>query len=437
MKKIYLSLGAMLLAGVVLASCGANSGVKKPSKGKAVDKVTFTDSSIGATEFTKDTKAEDLVTSLTGYLYPSSSDAKNNEYKITSIHSENSTTTKENTIFSNEFYKKYKESETASGSVDYYTRTEFSESEVKSEVYFDRTYGGTESNSADDMSYTTEEKTTEKNAGSYVEKTSGERTIDFGVYKEEKGSYKTKSSTMSGESSTGSKVYKYLDASEKPTDENYGATYYGTGDSGETYYYTISSFFKDQGDYSSICVSDFYQEKYKDLFDVSFELTDKYIIIKADVTYLNEVRNYLSEKSNLEDKSYDSTEAYLSAYKDILAKEYKGSKTTYEVWIDYNTKDPNEEDKVMLSYAYYKVEKVIKASYSIELNDKYFDKNPVADELKEKAKGKTQKVKINETEKTEYAVNTNDYSKKIKSVKDSCKKNNIFDKLDMKVGGLA
>jgi hypothetical protein len=436
MKKIYLSLGAMLLAGVVLASCGANSGVKKPSKGKAVDKVTFTDSSIGATEFTKDTKAEDLVKSLTGDLNPTSADAKNSEYKITSVYSYNSTTTKENNIFSNEFYKKYKESQTASGSMDYYTRTESSDSELKREVYLDRTYSATESDSADDMSYTTEEKVTEKDAGSYI-RSSGQRTIDFGIYTEEKDSYKMKSSTMSGESSSSSKVYKYLDASEKLTDENYGATYYGTGDSGETYYYSINSFFKNNGGYSSICVSVLYHEEYKDLFDISFELTDKYIIIKADVTYLEEVSDYLNDKSYLEDKSYDSTEAYLSAYKDILAKEYKGSKTTYEIWIDYNTKNPDQEDKVMLSYAYYKVEKVIKASYSIELNDKYFDKYSYADELKEKAKGKTQKVKINSTSKEEYAVNTNDYSKKIKSVKDSCKKNNIFDKIDMKVGGLS
>ena len=39
MKKVYFSMGAMLLAGVVLASCGNSSSLSKPKKGKAVDSV--------------------------------------------------------------------------------------------------------------------------------------------------------------------------------------------------------------------------------------------------------------------------------------------------------------------------------------------------------------------------------------------------------------
>ena len=42
MKKTIMSLGALLLSGAILASCGMSaSSIKKPNKGKAVDSVSF------------------------------------------------------------------------------------------------------------------------------------------------------------------------------------------------------------------------------------------------------------------------------------------------------------------------------------------------------------------------------------------------------------
>ena len=60
MKKLSLSLGAVLLSGLVLASCGANTSIKAPSKGKAVDSVTFNGTS-GSVEIKKDDNYNDVV----------------------------------------------------------------------------------------------------------------------------------------------------------------------------------------------------------------------------------------------------------------------------------------------------------------------------------------------------------------------------------------
>ena len=68
MKKLCLSLGAIVLSGLVLASCSGVKINKPKSKGSAVDSISVTTSE-GTFEFKKDDKFADVYSKLSSYQY--------------------------------------------------------------------------------------------------------------------------------------------------------------------------------------------------------------------------------------------------------------------------------------------------------------------------------------------------------------------------------
>ena len=68
MKKLCLSLGAIVLSGLVLASCSGVKINKPKSKGSAVDSISVTTSE-GTYEFKKDDKFADVYSKLSSYQY--------------------------------------------------------------------------------------------------------------------------------------------------------------------------------------------------------------------------------------------------------------------------------------------------------------------------------------------------------------------------------
>ena len=429
MKKMVLSLGAMLLAGAVLASCGKTSSlkVKAPNKGKTVDKVEYT--TTRDFTFNKDDSFEDVFLQLNDsydLTYKYTEDTY--EFGYTKVSNKKSDISGKNAVqndiigknfkyldevkYEQEVYQKNTSTSDTEKYLQYYTSYE----SEKEEITFNK--DTRKDNDVDNYKY----------AGSYEYNESGERKIDYGKYNYELDEYSTKTTTGTRTNKDEYKTNYYLNKSEKPTDEDYGKTFSGYDKSGYSLEYTLRYFFNYANE-ESVNTYGMYIEAYKDLFDCSFELTDKYIILKSKTTYEEQLFDEFYQDYAYD---HDSDEGIVAAYKNYFNKYYKGSSFEYELWINYTNKD-NDND-TYLTCEYYKANKTKKMNMTIDYNEKYFDLLHVDDEdVRKELKGQQYVMKGTDTETYEVVANTNDYSKKIESLKKEIKKNNDYDGVDFKV----
>ena len=101
-------------------------------------------------------------------------------------------------------------------------------------------------------------------------------------------------------------------------------------------------------------------------YDFSFELTDKFIIIKNKVNTSEQMLNYFIETGD-----YQTVDEILEALRD-----YEGSYTYKEVWVDYKNYQQlydNSSNNLRMGYAYSKLDSVEKyeSSGTWSANERY------------------------------------------------------------------
>ena len=274
------------------------------------------------------------------------------------------------------------------------------------------------------------------------------RSVDGGVYSKLESKITSKGVNLNETESTNTKEYKYLNASENATDPTYGSTYYAYDVDGTEYSYKISTFLNTKKLYglytkpgikipygsmvmTSVDINTVYNEDYKDYFKGSVELTDKYIIIKATSTFDDTVYRVAYSKAG-DNPTEDQVKA---KYDELLNSDYKGTKATFEIWIDYTNDYYGVEGLTEVSFGYLKYEQIRKQNSKGKYDAEYFDEHGIYDEdTKNSLKDLEYTTKGSSVTSGEVAINGDDYSKKIDSMKNTCKKNNIFDKLTFDVG---
>lgn len=447
MKKVYFSMGAMLLAGVVLASCGNSSSLSKPKKGKAVDSVDIKVGSFSLSDYDlkieKNNENKDVFPKFNdSYLVGYKSDVFDYtggaELAYSMVSTENTTYTGTNYLDSSNYllHKNLKvkvsgntsregyismnqESEDKSSSKSYYNnKTSFkmnmnygdmSTKQIRNEV---QTFGG-------DLGSSTKDHVTSNN-------------YDFGVYDKSSYEYGTNSFGMKQSEKESQETYKYFNKTEKSTDEDYAKRYYGYDKSGQYQSYRLIEL----GNYpygiqNFVTANDLYDEEYKDLYEASFELTDKYIILKSKINYTEEIGREADAYFNKQGISA-TAEQFVSKVNEIREEKYKGSYTEYEIWLSYFTTFKDESDRHLITCDYYKKKEVSKANYSATYDDAYFEEHGITqDAVKDLAKGKKYTIKGSDIEITEYAANNKKFDSKIKNFKKKAEKNNIFKDMKM------
>ncbi len=433
MKKAILSLSAMALAGVVLASCGMSSGAKisAPKKGKSVDKVEFSTSSSDYS-IKSDDKFEDVYDLLNGsfeFTYKNPSEGTY-EGAYTVVESNKISQSIKNTVYEGEVIAdNLKYNAEITNYTELYYKYTYGDNTASETQYYDAKTTEKSQITVDKSSISSSSTVTEKEAGSYSSNYSTrENKVDSGCLEIVNSKVYKKGKFGSENNSESTKVYKYLNASEKPGDDDYGATFYGYDKSGNRYSYSINSFFEYKY-LSSPDNYDMYDEDYKDLFECSFELTDKYIILKSKTTFIETIFDQFINDFRYDHSSYTQEEA-LAGYKDYYNKYHKGSTLESEIWINYTNKDYDND--TYLTSEYFKKTENNKTNMSIEYNEKYFNIMGISEKFQDGLKGKKYSAKGSYYYSIEGVANTNDYSKKIESTKKEMKKNNIFEGITFK-----
>ena len=443
MKKIYLSLGAMLLAGAVLASCGGNNTKLKISrpkdKGNAVDSINI---KLNNSELSLNKNDEfiDVYNALQGKIYnydyekfyTDEGEQNGAKYSYVQQRAHTGKVSRTNYYNDNYFYKKMSETSKFFGSDDVYYKRTTKDFVSTEESYLDSFYNGTSTIEANDYSDVYKENSRTTYGGSYiVDNRAFERKINFGSYdfEYEKETVKTKTYEMSSEANES--VYKALNDSEKLDDADYGKRKSGYDTDGKEYGYTLSTFFDEKSNgYLPINMYLYYSSVLKDEYECSFELTDKYIIVKTS-TYLT--HTVIEETSSLVN-DYTNEEDYANQIKEIANRDYKGSKEEIEIWFDYTNLTTKNGDTHEITLVYGTIIENYKVNYKRTYDDQFFAYHNIFNEdIINEYKGMTYTAKGSEYNASGFVVNSEDYSKKITTIRDKAKKNNIFSKIKMTV----
>ena len=451
MKKLYLSLGAILFSGVLLASCGSNSGLSAPKKGKAVDSVKIKLDGDDV-ELKKDDKYEDVMDSILEYT--SSVDAYYEEEGTGAFKVEESSSSKitaKNYIgyadslkpspkyksvsksvlkgySPSKIFDKYSSNDSESSSLDYYYKENSKENNdyVK---YLNSSQSRKASLTLNKDTSSMEMTQAVGLAGNYFENKE-KVTVDAGKFE----SYSIKSNTKGDANSTNSNgsssIYEYLDKTENKSDTDFGATYRGQAGF-DSISYSITDFMHVDGpdidssvSLSNVAVSPI--EGLADLYETNFELTDKYIILKCKVYYTFEMMYYA--RNEIEGEF--SNEKMVSKIKELKDKEFKGTYTEAELWINYDVKD-GDSDNIELTYSYFKSTTVTKKNIEKEITNDILEDYDLDKETYKDYVGKKQTIKEDGKNVITKAYSKDKYDSKIKSMKNKCKKNNIYDKITM------
>jgi len=167
-------------------------------------------------------------------------------------------------------------------------------------------------------------------------------------------------------------------------------------------------------------------EAFHQFYDFSFELTDKFIIIKNKVNTSEQMLNYFIESGD-----YQSVDEILEALSD-----YEGSYTYKEVWVDYKNYQQlydNSANNLRMGYAYSKLDSVekVESSGTWSANGRYSIDTETLQDLG--LIGKKWTYKINsESHYETYIIDVDDETinnKKTEFV-NKCKKNNFLEKYE-------
>lgn len=452
MKKRLLSICGVAVAGLALASCSGNSNisysemvVNTPSeKGSAVDTVSVKDVNDWVEEVNisinnKMTFAE-IVTALKENSYTNfvGKDTIAYNYSLKTI----SDYTAENDYTFNEFgfFAKGKENVKAESytSSETYLKKDLEE-DTKNGTY--RTYKSSLSyqksnRSENDMSENSLVKLETKQAKEYkYNETSTETSEDlkYAYYSNQEyaADANAKRTKMSGSSSVISSYY--VSGSEKSTEEDYGGKYTAYDPfKEENVSYTIDASYgmniNINGTFDNVDVTELFNSNITDLYTTSYELTDKYIILKSDFNFTEEVYTKAYGKATLSSLSSLSLTVDGAKLKEeidkLMASEYKGSTTSYEVWLKY--------DESSIAFAYYKCEET--TCYNI---DKTYEESDFTSTLGYDAETKYTKdykdlvgkkyVKKGKTTKTiKRSTSDAGYEDKINNLFSECQKDNDY-----------
>ena len=440
MKKALLSLGALVLSGVILSSCSFGGGapkIKAPKKGKAVDSVSTTLFGDTSFEIKKDDDYKDVAEKLYD-LYNNMPMAWNGYTSAFESCYEEIDKYKETNRIQNE--RQVQDKVSVNETTTYYSDTSGDYKHVDN-VFEAEVYSNNRRIAKQNSTY---DKATEKNNANYSEMYYGYAKVDSSTndysFKEaiiqkgnmtETGKYSYQEGTEANEG----RMAFYLEGSGKTSDEDFYTEYYYKLPNMYTESYRKPDKLDVEPEYSeSIYMGTFeYDESFKDMIDYSFELTDSEIILKAKVNYTGDAYDFAYGKCEEKGDVNDSTvHNYLKD--NVMQNEYKGSYIEYEIWIKYDQKDEDPENTFnYLSYTYYKETTYNKFDISEELT-----KARVADYLDEKIqndyigkkytkKGMSSEVKTykyNDPEKT-----AKQYKKKTEKLVKEAKKYNLFDKL--------
>lgn len=460
MKKLCFSLGAILFSSVLLASCNAGSGigVNKPKKGMPVDKVEFLTGDYGAPieiSIRKSDSFEDVYNTLGNYydiglltdieyinsrkLAWSQKRSVKKDYKHTNYYREKQDiivknykniinyNTEEDSYFEGSFTPEV-------GSTNYKYENNYYNKKLSS-MYTKITYDG--------LAIKLDVKEEEGIVGTTIDKKSSNgktRVVDVGNYNISNYNYSDNTSERKNTTKKSLKEYFYVNEYDNSNDPNYGSTYEGYGKDDKYYSYSVANYFEgDMADRlffynNSVELSELYNTDYSELYTCSFELTDKYIILKSKTTFFEAIYDetiYYFTTMDITD--YDSKDI-LNKMKDLYNNKYKGSYEERELWINYTHIYENYEEYHQLTCDYYRDTVKYNENYDGIYDDEYFKLNLITDEdIKNKLKGLKYSVKSSSTESNEIAINTLSYNSKYNKMKNKCTKNNIYSKIDMKM----
>ncbi len=140
-------------------------------------------------------------------------------------------------------------------------------------------------------------------------------------------------SNTNNNSSTNKKYF--IEASEKSTDSNYGYEYIGRSNkTGEVYYSISEEFIGNSGTNEDVYISYMFDANLSSLYEASYELTDKYIILKTKCDYTKEIDDIASRKVYNVSKDQLWGEKKKEILK-LIENDYKGSSSEYEIWISH------------------------------------------------------------------------------------------------------
>ena len=167
-------------------------------------------------------------------------------------------------------------------------------------------------------------------------------------------------------------------------------------------------------------------EELHQFYDFSFELTDKFIIIKNKVNTYEPILNYYIETGD-----YQTVDQILEALSN-----YEGSYTYKEVWVDYKNYQQlydNSSNNLRMGYAYSKLDYVEKSESSgtWSANERYSIGTETLQELGLIGKKWTDK-KNSESHYETYIIDVDDetINKKKTEFVNKCKKNNFLEKYE-------
>jgi hypothetical protein len=167
-------------------------------------------------------------------------------------------------------------------------------------------------------------------------------------------------------------------------------------------------------------------EELHQFYDFSFELTDKFIIIKNKVNTSESTLNYYIETGD-----YQTVDQILEALSN-----YEGSYTYKEVWVDYKNYQQlydNSANNLRMGYAYSKLDYVEKSESSgtWSANERYSIDTATLQELGLIGKKWTNK-RNSESHYETYIIDVQDetINKKKTEFVNKCKENNFLEKYE-------
>jgi hypothetical protein len=430
MKKILNIIGISSI--LLITSCA--SGIKAPSKGKSVDNVNFKymnpNKIVENIEINKSDSFDDVFNKLQ-FTYLEL--ASNNEFGYKKIINSKASFKGNNVVYNNQLFKNYNENHSKDESYDSYFKRESGEIKGSNiDFYYKGIYSTKSSVSYD--SYNKDNYSYNETGFAGEEYSSN---VDYstasGRYTIKKEKEKINDKTIKNTTSSNSTIYQYVD--QKANNDDIDKTYYGYDSNGKRYSYSLSTFVNTSYIFDYNIPNTFYNEDYKELYDNSFELKDKYIILNIKSKYtsymLEDAINQLSLETG---KSFFETAEVVKKLKYLSEECYTKTYSETQIWIDYTIPyDISDESVKKLAYGYYKEVEANNINKKITYDARYINYYypDINNELAASLIGIGSNTTYKSYRKTEVALNNSSYKNKIKNMAKKCKKNNIFSKITM------
>lgn len=433
MKKLFkfLSMSSLLL----LISC-STTNIKNPDKGKKVDHISFKymnpSKSVEEIELNNSLSFDEVYDKLKFVYIEMAQENGSFAYKKYKYNEE--TFLGNNIIYedyklTNNFKTKNKIEEEYD---NYFKRTNGEYSGYNIEFYHKDNYIKNSSLSFD--SYKENNYSYKENGFAGTEySSSSEYKTDSCNYVINKNKNNIISKNKNDKENNESSIYKYVNASSSIDDIH--KSYYGYDEEGNKHSYSLATFVNTSYIFDYNIQNLFYNNEFKELYDNSFILTDKYIILKIKSKYTSFMYDDAINQLKLEtNQSSFDTSAIINKLKKLSSDYYTNTYRETEIWIDYsNPYDISDVSVKKLTYGYFKEEEKNnikrKIIYDVRYLDYYYpslDNDFAASLIGVEATEEYKSYRIEE-----IAINHNSYNNKIKNMNKKCKKNNIFDKIVM------